>query len=519
MKYSLFILAIFIHVNSSFCQSFQIDWRNCFGHIGIDEANDVVKTNSGYYILGTANERDIWLIKTDLEGNHLWDKKFGGSKADYSISLIPISNAQFYIVGASLSSDGDVTYDPYPNSPDYWIVKIDSSGNKIWDKIYGGNMTDQVWSGCYSANDEVVIAGWSDSNDGDVLLNYGIFDMWVLKLDSTGNKVWNTIIGTDGQDIPYTIKQTSDKGYITGGTSLSITQPSGNIPCVDPYKQSEMVITKLDSLGNIEWSRCYGGSENEALLEIIELSDGYLAACTTSSNDGDLLNSGYHIGYWNSGAPTADTWIVKLDFEGNIQWQKCYGGSKHESPSKIFLTEKGYRVFNTADSHDGDVVGNNSITDDYPDIWTFEIDSVGNLLSGQCFGDLYDESIFNGVFKISDAQYAIACQSITFAWSCVEEFDIVLFKITDTLFINTNVNPFPSQVKVYPNPAHSGINFENSQGMPLLITVFDALGIKKEEFLLSPGNNAITIDNYSPGVYHYQYSYKGIPVTGKFVVY
>ena len=519
MKYLLFILAIFIHVNSSFCQSFKIDWRNCFGHVGIDEANDVVKTNSGYYILGTANEKDIWLIKTDLEGNHLWDKKFGGTKVDYSIRLIPISNGQFYIVGGTASSDGDVTFDPYPSSMDYWIIKIDSSGNKMWDKVYGGNMTDQVWSSCYSTNDEVLIAGWSASSDGDVPPNFGLFDMWILKLDSTGNKVWNTIIGTDGQDIPYTIKQTSDKGYITGGASLSMTQSSANIPCVDPFKQTEVVITKLDSLGKIEWSRCYGGSEKEGMLDIIELSDGYLVAGVTSSNDGDLLNSGYHIGYYNNGQPTTDTWIIKLDYAGNIQWQKCYGGSQSENPNKLFVTEKGYRVFNVAFSKDGDVVGNNSITDDYPDIWTFEIDSVGNLLSSQCFGDLYDESIYEGIFSISDAQYAIACQTATFAWNCVESFDIVLFRITDTLFISTNDNPFSSLIKVYPNPAHSDINFENSENVPVFITVFDALGIKKDEFLLSPGNNAITINNFSPGVYHYQYSYRGIPVTGKFVVY
>ena len=513
MKYLLFILAMFIQLNSSYCQSFQIDWRNCYGHIGLDDANDLIKTSSGYYILGTANERDIWLIKTDLEGNLLWDKKFGGTQEAYSMRLIPISNGQFYIVGETLSNN------PYPYNRDYWIVKIDSSGNNIWNKVYGGRYYDEVMSGCYSVNDEIVIAGMSQSSDGDVPVNYGFYDMWILKLDSTGSIVWNTIIGTDGQDVPQTIKQTSDKGYITGGASLSMTQPSGNIPCADPYKQEEMVIAKLDSLGNIEWIRCYGGSEKEVVLDIIELSDGYLAACATSSNDGDLLNSGYHVGYYNNGQPTVDTWMIKLDFEGNIQWQKCYGGSKTEVPSKLFVTEKGYRIFNVAFSLDGDVVGNNSISDDYTDIWTFEIDSVGNLLSSQCFGDLDSEFIYNGVFKLSDYQYAIACQSKTLAWSCVEEFDIVLLKITDTLFIGTHDNPFSPQIKVYPNPAHLDINFENIQGVPVFLTVFNALGIKKDEFLLSPGKNALTLNNYTPGVYHYQYSYKGIPVTGKFVVY
>jgi len=519
MKYLFLLIVIFFNAYNSSSQSFQTDWRHCFGHIGMDEANDMIKTNTGYYILGTANSKDIWLIKTDLEGNLLWDKKFGGTQVDYSMRLIPISNSQFYIVGGTFSNDGDITYDPYPYSRDYWIVKIDSLGNKIWDKVYGGNDRDEVWSGCYSTNDEVVITGWSVSTDGDVPLNYGFYDMWILKLDSAGNKVWNTIIATDGQDLPGAIKQTNDKGYIMGSTSVSVSQPSGNIPCVDPYQQAELVINKLDSMGNIQWNRCYGGSEKEGLLDILEVSDGYLAACQSGSNDGDLLNSGYHVGYWNCGDPTADTWIVKFDFNGNILWQKCYGGSKHDNPTKIFATEKGYRVFNNTYSKDGDVFGNNSITDTYSDIWTFEIDSVGNLLSSQCFGSLYDESLYDGVFKLSDAQYAIAAQAMSYEWSCVEENDIVLFKITDTLINGISNNILTNLVKAYPSPAQQVINFDNAGPFPITMSIIDPLGVKKDELLLTPGSNSFQLINYCPGMYIYQYNTRGQIFTGKFIVY
>lgn len=89
MKYLFLLIVIFFNAYYSSSQSFQTDWRHCFGHIGMDEANDMIKTNTGYYILGTANSKDIWLIKTDLEGNLLWDKKFGGTQVDYSMRLIP----------------------------------------------------------------------------------------------------------------------------------------------------------------------------------------------------------------------------------------------------------------------------------------------------------------------------------------------------------------------------------------------------------------------------------------------
>ena len=409
MKYLFLLIVIFFNAYNSSSQSFQTDWRHCFGHIGMDEANDMIKTNTGYYILGTANSKDIWLIKTDLEGNLLWDKKFGGTQVDYSMRLIPISNSQFYIVGGTFSNDGDITYDPYPYSRDYWIVKIDSLGNKIWDKVYGGNDRDEVWSGCYSTNDEVVIAGWSVSTDGDVPLNYGFYDMWILKLDSAGNKVWNTIIATDGQDLPGAIKQTNDKGYIMGSTSVSVSQPSGNIPCVDPYQQAELVINKLDSMGNIQWNRCYGGSEKEGLLDILEVSDGYLAACQSGSND--------------------------------------------------------------------------------------------------------------GVFKLSDAQYAIAAQAMSYEWSCVEENDIVLFKITDTLINGISNNILANLVKAYPSPAQQVINFDNAGPFSITMSIIDPLGIKKDELLLSPGSNSIELINYRPGMYIFQYNTSGQIITGKFIVY
>lgn len=519
MKFLFPFIAIIFNACISYSQSFETDWRHCFGHIGMDEANDMIKTNSGYYILGTANAKDIWLIKTDLEGNLLWDKNFGGTQVDYSMRLIPTLNGQFYIVGGTFSNDGDITFDPYPFSRDYWIVKIDSLGNKLWDKVYGGNDKDEVWTGCYSDIDEVVAAGWSLSVDGDVSVNFGMYDMWILKVDSTGDKVWNTIIGTNGQDIPSEIKQTGDKGYILGGTSVSMSQPSGNIPCVDPYQQAELVINKLDSLGNIEWSRCYGGSEKEGLGDILELSDGYIAAGWSNSNDGDLLDCGYHIGFWNTGDPTGDTWIIKLDFNGNILWKKCYGGTRHEYPTKLFQTEKGFRVFNVTYSQDGDVLGNNSITDDYSDIWTFEIDSVGNLLSSQCFGSLYDESLYDGVFKLSDAQYTIAAQAMSYEWNCVEENDIVLFKITDTLINGISNNVLPNLVNAYPNPAHQVINFNNTGPFPVIISISNPLGIKEDELLLSPGSNSIQLLNYCAGIYIYQYNTSGQIITGKFIVY
>jgi len=515
MRKLLLIILNFSALLPLFSQTFESDWRECYGSIGIDEANDVCKTTTGYYILATANEKDIWLIKTDLEGNKVWDKKYGGTQADYAVRLIP-TNGHFYIIGVTSSSDGDVTYDPYPYSWDYWVLKIDTLGNKIWDKVYGGNDRDEVINACYSNGDELLIVGRSLSSDGNVPINYGYFDNWIIKLDSSGNEIWNKLFGTNGQDVPGAISQTSDNGYILGAVSLTLSQPSGNIPCVDPYKEAEVVLTKLDSLGIVQWNRCYGGSFSESLYDILVLTDGYIAACMASSDDGDLTNSGYHLGY-NGSSRAPDTWIVKFDFDGNIIWQKCYGGSSNEVPFRIFQTNRGFRVFNMTSSFDGDVSGNHSWNDTYMDIWTFEIDSVGNLLSNQCFGSFSSERAYNGFVKLNDAEYTFAGYTFSYDWNCQEEYDVFLMKITDTLINKSNKQLLLDKVNVYPNPAKDYIIFQVNDLHSLKLIITNILGIKIEETILNRGSNIINLDKLIPGVFIYTIESNNLVGSGKFL--
>lgn len=511
-------MVIFFNMSYSYCQTFETDWRQCFGTTGYDKGYDVVKTSTGYYLLGVTEQKDIWLCKTDLEGNLIWDRIYGGSKGETAVRLLKRTNNNYYIIGGSDSSDGDITYDPYPNSEDIFIISIDSSGNILWDKIYGGSYRDKITSAKINEDGSIIISGATASCDGDVSNCYGIYDWWILKIDSTGQKIWDLVIGSTTQDWSTIIVNTQDGGSLIGGWTGQPFYSGGNITCLPFGVFTDILLVKIDSSGNIEWQQCYGGTNDEGISDIISVDNGYMLLCMTNSDDGDVSNSGYHLGYVNSGTQTFDVWVINIDFQGNYIWSKCYGGSSMERAGRIFKTTKGFRIFSEAESFDGDVQGNHSWTDDWSDIWTFEIDSLGNLLSNQCFGSFSYERLNYGVVQLNDYEYTIAGSTQSYDWLCSGEVDIILMKITDTLGVGINEPGIDKLSNVYPNPAKDFISIENIEGMPVEFTITDMRGIRKERIVLSPGVSTISLKNYTPGLYCVNYVNKNRIVTGKFII-
>ena len=298
-----------------------IDWQQCYGGSETDKAFDIISLQGGYLINGwTASDdgdiylnhglSDGWLIKTDSNGNIMWEKTYGGIQGDNLVRIFSNFNNEYYLLGASNSSEGDISFDPYPGTWDFWIVKIDSAGNILWDKIVGGNGDEVFWTGTLTDDGGVLAFGWTGSEDGDISVYYGLYDMWMVKLNSDGEKEWDFTIGTSGMDVGQAIIQTSDGGYLAGGTSRP--KEGGNLTCVPHSFKAEAILVKLDSLRNIEWQYCYGGSEDEGITGLLETDNAYVFVAYTASNDGDV--SGFH------GTPgeTCDIWIVKIDFFGNI---------------------------------------------------------------------------------------------------------------------------------------------------------------------------------------------------------
>ena len=499
-------------------QSFNIDWQSCFGGSEWDYANDILAVDGGYLIAGVSasSDGDIsfshgvgdgWLIKVSNTGELLWEKTFGGSSSENFYRIFPASQNTYFIIASSSSSDGDISNDPYPDSGDLWLLKIDAEGNIIWEEIFGGTGWEQIPTGVTTSDGGLVALVWSSSGDGDVSNHFGLWDAWMIKVNSDGEKQWDFTLGSPGQDVGQAIIQTSDGGFLVG-VSAQLFE-GGNITCTphnDEY--SEAIIVKLDANLNIEWDRCYGGSQSEAVTDLKELNDGYLIGANSFSNDGDV--SGNH--------GNSDIWIIKVDFDGNVIWQKCLGGSDYEDVRKTFINEfEEILIIGNTFSFDGDVSGNHSISGDYSDIWIVNIDSDGDLLWQQCFGGIADEEIHFGFHHISENNFVIAGYTNngpSYDVGCTPyggngDRDFWVFEVKDT---TVSLQEQPAQVSAlttYPNPAKDYVCFERKgkeSSCRMEIGIYSASGLSVRELTLYPGETLKVWDTRSipAGIYFYR---------------
>jgi len=388
--------------NYSSIQEPLVEWQKALGGSGNDWAESIQQTNDGGYIVvgfATSNDGDVsgnhgledYLIaKLDTEGNIEWQKALGGSLDDYAYSVQQTSDGGYIVAGYTQSNDGDVSGNHGELGYDYWIVKLDSNGNIEWKKTLGGSDYDKAYSIQQTNDGGYIVVGHTWSNDGDVSGNHGGEDYWVVKLDSNGYIEWQKALGGSNYDNAYSIQQTNDGGYIVAGWASSTDgDVSGNHGGLDYW------IVKLDAYGNIIWQKCLGGSERDWAESIQQTKDGgYIVAGYTESNDGDV--SGNH--------GRADYWIVKLDAYGNIIWQKCLGGSDDDWAYSIQQTnDGGYIVAGWASSTDGDVSGNHGGLD----YWIVKLDSNGNIIWQKALGGS-DYDYAYSIQQTNDGGYIVA---------------------------------------------------------------------------------------------------------------
>jgi hypothetical protein len=469
----LIILAVtlFFLATTSFGQ-FNIDWQQSYGSMAPDVAYDIVQTNGGYLVIGAAysgggqvictEDAALWLIKIDNTGTLEWQKCMERRGANRIVKAI--GSPYYYIIGGVSNAE------PYPNSNNLWVAKIDSLGNIIWERALGNTIGVLGGDEYGEATDDggVIASGQIDSQGGDITHWWGGYDGWVIKLDSLGNTQWDTSLGSPNFEFINGIIQTSDGGYLAGLYGAPNGAP-GTIDCgVASPSNSEAIVVKLNADGEVKWHQCYGGSKGDGVVRLLEVADGYIVAGWGRSDDGDLQGGGYHFGWDHLGNPTSDVWLIKIDFEGNIIWQKCYGGTKPESPRRLFRTaDDGIVVFVETDSYDCDVVGNPANTNDNPCVWVFKVDNNGVLQWQQCFGGPAKERVY-GVVKHSDYKYTVAGEmrySPTGDVNCSNfvygsQQNYWVFGISDTT-VAVPESPQPvSAIKVYPNPANSVLTIE-----------------------------------------------------------
>jgi len=354
-----------------------IEWEKSLGGSNQDEAWSVQEFNDGNFLIvgsGGSNDGDIWgehgggdywVVRLNSNGDTVWTRCFGGSGFEQECKGQVTNDGGCVLVGLSLSNDGDVSGNH--GSYDCWVIKLSSDGNLEWQKCLGGNEDDYGRSIVQTSDSGYIVASGAASDDGDVSGNHGDFDYWIVKLNSNGDTLWARCYGGSGFDEPYSISQTADNGFIVAGRT---TSNDGDVWGFHGY--FDYWIVKLNSDGDTVWTKCLGGSEADEAFDIIQTSDGGFVVCGVSpSSDGDV--------YGNHGQ--ADYWLVKLNSNGDTVWTRCYGGSGYDQANSVQQTsDGGFILAGWTTSNDFDVSGFHG----YDDYWIVKCDSAGSIEWSKC---------------------------------------------------------------------------------------------------------------------------------------
>ena len=383
----------------------EIVWQKVIGGSGNEVANFIEKTSDGGFIVagftksedieGYHGDGDVLIVKLSEEGEVEWQKVFGGSEEDNAASIRQTEDGGYIVIGASKSEDGDVSENH--GDQDMWILKLDAEGNILWSKVLGGYDDDFGMRIEQTEDGGYIIAArtYSDSVCSEY---HGWRDIWVVKIDGSGEVQWQKCLGGSDKDLINDMIKAHDGGYIIVGQTLS---DDGDVNGEEYHGGGDVWIVKLSDEGEIEWQRLLGGSGDDFGTAIERTSDGgYIVVGGTSSNDGNVGE--------NKGM--SDAWVVKLDGSGNILWKKVLGGSRNDMAVSVIQTsDGGYVVSGITSSYDGDFEDNHSY---YNDVWVAKFDGSGNLIWIKCFGGSYNEGSYSNltafVQESNDGGYVIA---------------------------------------------------------------------------------------------------------------
>ena len=464
-----------------------------------------------------------------------WQQTFGGSIFDEAKSVQQTRDGGYILVGTASSEDGDVVGSH--GSDDVWIMKFDSLGVIQWQKLFGGSDIDNAFAVQQTNDNGYIVAGFTKSIDGDILGNHGDYDAWVLKLNSSGELQWQKCYGGSGREEAWDIQQTSDNGYVLAGRSGST---DGDV--AENHGSLDYWVVKLDASGVIEWEKSLGGSALDLGYSIFQTNEGgYIVAGESSSSDGDVTNNLGNKDYWivklnfegkiewektygstgldrandiqqtsdggfiaigqsrsSNGDVTGahggyDFWVVKLSFTGTIEWQRALGGSKEDYGRAIRQTKDGgYVMIGASESNNGDVVGN----DGGADLWVVRLSTSGELLWQKTYGGSKAE-FGNSIEQTLDGGYILA----GYAWS--DDGDVSDVQGYNDYWIvklspesSSTSAPAPLPLEISPNPAQNTIRLKvPSQEKDLNILVTDLLGRElRQWFIPNPQSGSVALD-------------------------
>jgi hypothetical protein len=298
-----------------------------------------------------------------------WKHSFGGTADDQALSTAATTDGGVIVVGSTASNNGDIT--GQHGAGDLYVIKLNPGGGVEWQKQYGGSTGASAGYGVTPTRDGgYAVIGKTAASNGDVTAKYGSEDIWLLKLSATGAVQWQKTFGGSNYDIGMAIKQTYDGGYFVCGAVMST-----DVDGVGNHGDWDGIVLRLDSTGAIVWKSLLGGVRYELMNNLALTSDSGCIVIGESMSFGGMVH-GYH------GGNGPDCWIVKLNKNGGVQWDTCYGGTLDDYGDGICVTPTGYMITGYFTSNDGDISGNHGSYD----IWVAKLTTAGKIVWKKCIG-------------------------------------------------------------------------------------------------------------------------------------
>ncbi len=351
-------------------------WSKTYGGSSDERASKIEKTSDGGYILsgysrsddgdvlsGNEGFHDYWVVKINSEGAIQWENHFGFSGSDQAFDAFQTTDRGYFVTGfldvsASGQQGNDFGGDNNTGNTrgtnhgvgEYWAVKLDANGQKVWRRYFGGTNNDRSYDALQTADGGYLMVGASESNDFDILDDKGSYDFWAVRLNANGDKLWTKSFGGSEIDVGYALTKTTDGNYIIVGDTRSndkdVTNAKGS---------ADAWAVKFSDTGEKIWQKTYGGPEFESARSIHATSNGtYVIAGNTRGNSGDFtINKGQN-----------DALVYIIDETGAIKFQKTVGGSSLDfAEDAMYTSDNKIVIVGNTESNNQDIPQNRGIKD------------------------------------------------------------------------------------------------------------------------------------------------------------
>jgi hypothetical protein len=459
-----------------FAQAPAIQWQNALGGNNSEILWSIEQTTDGGYIFGGYTNStccggifgdiqepnlgtfDYWIVKLNNSGNIVWKRKVKAAGFNVGAIVKETTDGGFIVMGRS---DADISGDKTENSnggDDIWILKLNSVGIIVWQNTIGGSGVDGPACINQTADGGYIVGGSSTSNiSGDKTENnFGLgYDYWILKLNSSGVIEWQKTIGGNQSDLLSSILATNDGGYIISGISES--NISGN-KTENSNGLYDYWVVKIDAVGTIQWQNTIGGSdeENGGYLTITNEGDYIIAGTSMSNISGDKTQNSKGL---------SDYWLIKLAQNGTIIWDKAIGGSGYDDLSSIITTTDGGIALagNSLSNISGDKTENSRGIDDY---WIVRLNNNDEIIWDKTIGgNEHDYILIYGIKQTTDGGFIIGGTSVSpisgdkTDW--VGGSDVWIVKLAPEN-LATNQNTIHN-IQIYPNPTSDYVHIPFGQ--------------------------------------------------------